>query len=97
MLIVKKLRQLLINELLFEGTVGDRKTKPVSFQAKEENTSPWLSFPSAKNTQDTLIKEVERLCELEVLKQQQACKGALPSFNVPNKNKTMCFLEIFGK
>ncbi len=53
----KKLLQLLIKyELLFDGTLGDWKTTPVSFQVKEENTTLWLSFPSAKNTQDTLIK-----------------------------------------
>jgi hypothetical protein len=34
----KKLLQLLIkHELLFDGTLGDWKTKPVSFQAKEKN------------------------------------------------------------
>jgi hypothetical protein len=36
----KMLLQLLINESLFDGTLYDWKTKPVSFQAKEENTSP---------------------------------------------------------
>jgi hypothetical protein len=35
--IVKKLLQLLINESLFDGTLGDWKFKPVSFQVKEEN------------------------------------------------------------
>jgi hypothetical protein len=35
--IVKKLLQLLINESLFDGTLGDWKNKPVSFQVKEEN------------------------------------------------------------
>ncbi len=48
-------------ESLFDGTLGDWKTKPVSFQLKEENTTPWLSFPSAKNIQDTVINEVERV------------------------------------
>ncbi len=36
----QKLLQFLINESLFYGTLYDWKTKPVSFQAKEENTSP---------------------------------------------------------
>jgi hypothetical protein len=35
--IIKKLLQLLINELLFDGTLGDLKIEPVSFQVKEEN------------------------------------------------------------
>jgi hypothetical protein len=34
----KKLLQLLVKDkLLFDGTLGDWKTKPVSFQAMEEN------------------------------------------------------------
>jgi hypothetical protein len=35
--IVKKLLQLLINESLFDGTLGDWESKPVSFQVKEED------------------------------------------------------------
>jgi hypothetical protein len=93
-----KLLQLLIKyELLFDGTLGDWKTKLVSFQIKEENTTPWPSFPSAKNTQYTLIKKVERLCKLGLLKQQQISIEESPSFIVPNKNKTICFLSNFGK
>jgi hypothetical protein len=47
----KELLQLLKKyELLFDGTLGDWKTKPVSFQLMEENTTPWPSFSSAKNT-----------------------------------------------
>jgi hypothetical protein len=61
------------------------------------NNTPWPSFPSAKNTQDTLIKEVERLCKLGVLKQQQASKEASPINIVLNKIKPYAFLVIFGK
>jgi hypothetical protein len=51
-----KLLQLLNkDESLFDGTLGDWKNKPVSLQAKEKITTPGPSFPSAKNTQDTLI------------------------------------------
>jgi hypothetical protein len=58
-----------------DGTLDDWKTKPVSFQVKDENnTTLWPNFPSAKNTQDTLIQKNERLCKLGVLKQQQASK-----------------------
>jgi hypothetical protein len=60
------------------------------------NNTPWPSFPSAKNTQDTVIN-VEMLCKLGVLERQQASEGASPSFNVPNKNKTIFFLAIFRK
>jgi hypothetical protein len=81
--------------LLFDGTLSDWKTKPVYFQSKGENMTPWPNFPSTKNTQDTLIKEVERLCKLGVLKRQQVPKGVSPSFKVPNKNNTVCFLSNF--
>ncbi len=56
---------------------------------KGMNNTPWPSFPSVKDKQDTLIKKVERLCILGVLKQQQASNWALPSFIVPNKNETI--------
>jgi hypothetical protein len=59
----KKLLQLLTNyELLFDGTLGDWKTKPVSFQLKE-GVSPYhgQAFPVPKIHKDTIMKEVERL------------------------------------
>ncbi len=68
----KKLLQCLVKfELLFDGTIGDWKTKPVSFQLKED-ASPYhgQAFPVAKIHKDVLIKEVERLCKLGVLELQ---------------------------
>jgi hypothetical protein len=48
----KSLQLLQKYELLFDGTLGDWKTKPVSFQLKGGGiTLPWPSFPSAKNPQ----------------------------------------------
>jgi hypothetical protein len=38
---------------------------------------------------------VERLCKLGVLEQQQASEWALPSFIIPKKVKTKCFLSNF--
>jgi hypothetical protein len=65
----KKLLQLLKKyELLFDGTLGDWKRKPVSFQLKE-GVSPYhrRAFPVPKIHKHTLIKEVERLVKLGVL------------------------------
>jgi hypothetical protein len=47
-------------EYLFNGTLGDWKIKPVSFQLKE-GVSPYhgQAFPVPKIHKDTLIKEVE--------------------------------------
>ena len=90
----KLLRLLRKYELLFDGSVFDWKTKPVSFQLKEAAT-PYHSwaFPAPKIHKDSLIKETERLCKLGVL--EEASDWALPSFIVPKKNYTVCFLGNF--
>ncbi len=93
----KKLLQLLKKyESLFDGTLGDWKTKPVSFHLKE-GVSPYhgQAFPVPKVHKDTIIKEVERLCQLGVLERQPASEWALPSFIIPKKGKTVCFLSDF--
>ncbi len=61
---------------------------------KGVNNILWPIFPSVKDLQDTLTKEVERLCILGVLKQQQMSNWALPSFIVPNKIKQWDFHAI---
>jgi hypothetical protein len=93
----KKLLQLLKKyELLYDGTLGDWKTKPVSFQSKEA-VSPYhgRAFPVPKIHKDTIMKEVERLCKLGVLERQPASEWALPSFIIPKKDKTVHFLSDF--
>ncbi len=93
----KKLLQLLKKyELLFDGTLGDWKTKPVSFQLKE-GVSPYhgQAFPVPKIHKDTIMKEVERLCQLRVLERQPASEWALPFFIIPKKDKTVLFLSDF--
>ncbi len=44
---------------------------------------------------ETIIKEVERLCQRGVLERQPASEWALPSFIVPKKDKTVRFLSDF--
>jgi Na+-transporting NADH:ubiquinone oxidoreductase subunit NqrA len=93
----KKLLQLLTKyELLFDGTLGDWMTKLVSFQLKE-GVSPYhgQAFPVPKVHKETIIKEVERLCQLGVLERQPASEWALPSFIIPKKDKTVRFLSDF--
>jgi hypothetical protein len=90
----KKLLQLLTKyELLFDGTLGDWKTKPVSFPLKE-GVSPYhgRAFPVPKVHKETIMKEVERLCQLGVLERQPAFEWALPSFFIPKKDKTVRLL-----
>jgi hypothetical protein len=65
----KKLLQLLMKyESLFDGTLGDWKPMPVSFQLKE-GASPYhaQAFPVPKIHKDTLINKVEKLWKLGVL------------------------------
>ncbi len=93
----KKLLQLLKkHEFLFDGTLGDWKTKPVSFQL-QEGVSPYhgQAFPVPKINNDTIMKEVERLCKLGVLERQPASEWALPSFIIPKKDQTVRFLSDF--
>ncbi len=75
-------------ESLFDDTLGDWKTKPVSFQLKE-GVSPYhnRAFPVPKIHKDTLIKEVERLVKLGILECQPASEWASPSFMIPTKNR----------
>jgi hypothetical protein len=70
----KKLLQLLKKyESLFDGTLGDWKIKPVSFQLKE-GVPPYhiRAFPVPNIHKCTITKEVERLCKLGVLERQPA-------------------------
>jgi hypothetical protein len=93
----KNLLQLLTKyELLFDGTLGEWKTKPVSFQLKE-GVSPYhgQAFSVPKVHTETIIKEVERLCQLGVLERQPASEWALPSFIIPKKDNTIHFLSDF--
>jgi hypothetical protein len=83
--------------LLFDGTLGDWKTKPVSFQLKE-GISPYhdQAFPVPKIHTETLIKEVDRLVKLGVLEWQPASEWA-NSLRIIPKKKDNTFLAIIGK
>ncbi len=93
----KKLLQLLKKyESLFDGALDDWRTKPVLFQLREGVLpNHCQAFPVPKIHKDTIIKEVERLCELGVLERQPASEWALPSFIIPKKDRIVCFLSNF--
>ncbi len=93
----KKLLQILKKyESLFDGTLGDWKTKPISFQLKEGvSLYHGRAFPVPKIHKDTLIKEIERLVKLGVLEWQPALEWASPSFIIPKKNRTVRFFSNF--
>ncbi len=76
-------------EDLFDGTLGDWIPKPVFFELKEI-TKPYHGRPYGvpKVHKETLTKELNRLCELGVLRFQPTSEWASLSFIIPKKIKT---------
>eukprot|EP00804_Cyclotella_cryptica_P021312 CCRYP_001568-RA/>CCRYP_001568-RA protein AED:0.37 eAED:0.39 QI:0/0/0/1/0/0/2/0/394 len=92
-----KLLELLTEfEELFDGTLGDWNTEPVSLELKE-GAKPYHGrpFPVPKMHKETIIKELNRLCELGVLEFQPASEWASPTFIIPKKDKTVRFNSDF--
>jgi len=83
-------------EDLFDGTLGDWDTEPVSFQLKE-GTTPYhgRAYPIPQKHKATVKTEVKRLCEIGVLEWQAASEWASPSFIQPKKNDKVRFLTDF--
>jgi hypothetical protein len=92
-----KLLELLTEfEPLFDGTLGDWRTEPVSFQLKE-GVKPYhgRAFPVPRIHKETLMKEVQRQCELGVLEWQPSSEWASPSFIIQKKNQTVRSVSDF--
>ncbi len=83
-------------EELFDRTLGDWGTEPVSLNLKE-GAKPYHGrlFPTPKAHKETMKKEVQRLCDLGVLKWQPESEWALPSFIIPKQNQTVGFIGNF--
>jgi hypothetical protein len=75
---------------LFDGTLGDWKLPPVSFELKE-GTKPYHGrpYPIPKIHKATIIKEIHRLILIRVLKWQPSSQWASPSFIIPKKDYTV--------
>jgi hypothetical protein len=73
-------------EHLFDGTLGDWKTDPVSFKLKAGAKSFQLApFSVPKIHEATLKKVIQRLCDLGVLKPQVASEYQFPSFIIQRR------------
>jgi hypothetical protein len=85
-------------EELFDGTLGDWDCNPVSLQIKE-GVQPYHSrpFPIPKKHVETLKMEIQRLCDLGVLKWQDDSKWASPTFIIPKKDNIVWVVNNFGK
>ncbi len=81
---------------LFHGMLGDWKLPPVSFELKE-GARPYhgRSHPIPKIHKTTLMKEIDCLVAIGVLKSQPSSKWASPSFVIPKKDPTVCTISDF--
>ncbi len=77
-------------EELFNGMLGDWKLPHVSFELKE-GAKPYHGrpYPISKIHKATLVKEIDCLILIGVLKWQPLSKWALPSFIIPKKDYTV--------
>ena len=83
-------------EEMFDGTLGDWKTEPVSFELKK-SAKPYHGrpYPVPKIGKETTIKELNRLCELGVMELQLASEWASPSFIIPKSDQTVHMISDF--
>eukprot|EP00804_Cyclotella_cryptica_P023885 CCRYP_010023-RA/>CCRYP_010023-RA protein AED:0.37 eAED:0.36 QI:0/0/0/1/1/1/2/0/274 len=83
-------------EELFSRKLGDWDCKQVSLQLKE-GAQPYHGkpFPIPKKHVETTKREVQRLCDLGVLKWQDDSEWVLPTFIVPKKDNTLQVVSNF--
>ncbi len=83
-------------EELFDGTLGEWNSLPVSFELKE-GAKPYHGrpYPIPKIHEVTLMKEIDRLISIGVLKWQPSSKWALPSFIILKKDHTVRTISDF--
>jgi hypothetical protein len=83
-------------EDLLDRTLGDWDTEPVSLKLKE-GAKPYHGrpFPTPQVHQPTLMKVVERLCKLGVLKWQPESEWG--SSSCTDRTKLYKFSVILGK
>jgi transposase InsO family protein len=83
-------------EGLFDGTLGTFTGKPYDIQLKD-NVQPHHArpFPVPKIHELTLKAELDRLCDLNVLKRVNRSQWGAPTFIVPKKDGTVRFISDF--
>ncbi len=81
---------------LFDGTLGDWKLPPVSIELKE-GAKPYHGrpYPIPKIHKATLMKEIDYLIAIGVLKWQPLSKWAFFTFIIPKKDHTVHTISDF--
>jgi hypothetical protein len=93
----EKLLSLLLDfESLFDGTLGDWNRPPVSIELKE-GAKPYHGrpYPIPQLHKATLMKEINRLVDIGVMKRQSSSQWASPTFIIPKKDMTVILSPIF--
>ncbi len=87
----EKLLSLLLDyESLFDGTLGDWNRPPISVEIKE-GAKPYHGrpYPIPQIHKATLMKEINRLESIGVMKRQSSSQWASPTFIIPKKDRTV--------
>jgi len=81
---------------LFDGTLGYWKDQQVNIQLKE-GAQPYhaRAFPIPKSQEQTLKTEISRLCQLGIFKKVNHSEWAAPTFVIPKKDGSVCFISDF--
>ena len=81
---------------LFDGTLGHWKEENYDIELKPD-VEPYHArpYPIPKAYEKTLKLEVDRLCQLGVLKKENRSQWAAPTFIIPKKDKTVHFNSDF--
>ncbi len=92
----KLLSMLLRFKSLYDGTLGDLKLQPVSFELKE-GMKPYHGWPHPipHKHKAILMKEIKRLCNIGVLEWQPSSRWALLTFIIPKKDSTVRTISDF--
>jgi hypothetical protein len=94
----EKLLSLLLEfEWLFDGTLGDWNRPPVSIELIKGAT-PYHGRPNPipQIHKATLMKEIDRLVGIGVMKRQSSSQWASPTFIIPKKDMTVHFFGIMA-
>ena len=81
---------------LFDGTLGKWRHDPIELELKPD-AEPFHArpYPVPRCHAQTLKMEVERLCQIGVLKRVNRSEWAAPSFIIPKKDGTVRFINDF--
>ena len=84
---------------LFDGTLGKWKGIQHELELKDPKSKPFAArpYPVPVKNKATLMLEIERLCELGVLRKVNRSEWQSPSTIIPKKDMTVRFITDFRK